>query len=352
MNPEPVWCRRYLEDVSVTGDRAVVTGWVFGRDVGSLRRMDVATRPSDKFRIDSFEVADSTDVTAAFPEARPADRCRFRLVLSVQDAAILSPFVVMLKPVFDGGVGRTWSVGHGLPSPPNEFIARVGGGTDVGLEFLDYFVDFGNLLADDVVLDLGCGTGRMAIPLQRFLAGNGRYIGVDVDAQLIDWCKENIQAQDRRFEFVHLPARNNLYNPDGRVETTEVALPILESSISFAFATSVLTHLRAAHAAHYLRELGRVLRPNGRLLITAFLMDAASLDAVQTSTADLVFRALDSEMWTTDVALPEKAVGFRRETLNRWAAAGGLAPATQLRGTWAAGRDGYSYQDILVFRKP
>ncbi len=293
----------------------------------------------------------SPDVADVFPTFEAAARCRFRLVLSVEPERLNRSFLAILHPVFERGVGRTWSIGNRLQSPPQEFVARVGGGADVGLEFLDYFLDFAKLSEDDTVLDFGCGTGRMAIPLQMFLSETGRYVGIDVDQRLIAWCKENIQEKDGRFEFLHVQARNDLYNPDGRLDVTEMALPVRTGSTSFAFATSVFTHLRAEHSEHYLRELGRVLRPGGRLLMTAFVVDAALENEDRGPTSELTFEKLDSETWTTDPALPERAIGFRLETLNRWASSGGMTLVRILPGTWVGGAEGHSYQDILVYSK-
>jgi SAM-dependent methyltransferase len=176
-------------------------------------------------------------------------------------------------------------------------------------------------------------------------------VGIDVDRRLIDWCKKNIQAKDSRFQFLHVPARNDLYNPRGRVEMTQLSIPVGTADVSFAFATSVFTHLRAAHADHYLRELGRTLRTGGRLLVTAFLVDPVVSTPPDKFSPGMEFKAIDAETWTTDLALPERAIGFRLGTLERWASAGGLTLVKVLRGSWIDAEDGYSYQDILIFVK-
>ena len=350
MHPEPLWGRRSLEDVSVVGTQCAVTGWAFARDGGELERIEVETRPAGGGSFRSLELGDSHDVSAAFPNDAPPDRCRFRVVLSLEREATSDGMLFLLRPVFAGGAGRVWSVGHGLLSPPREFLDLVGGGRDVGLEFVDYFLDFAGLTVDDALLDLGCGTGRMAIPLQKILSRRGRYIGIDVDSRLTDWCKEKIQANDDRFQFRHVPVRNEMYNPGGRLDPATASLPVETAQASFAFATSVFTHLRASHAAHYLRELGRCVRVGGRLLMTAFLIDPAGTETSgRSSSSTLRFRRYDAETWTTDPRLPETAIGFAPATLERWASRGGLALERVLPGNWLARDDGYSYQDILIF---
>src|SRR5450756_1138832 len=55
-------------------------------------------------------------------------------------------------------------------TPPRR-VSFVGHGrfTEIGEEFLRYFVSLCALRSDERVLDVGCGIGRMAIPLTGFL---------------------------------------------------------------------------------------------------------------------------------------------------------------------------------------
>ena len=55
--------------------------------------------------------------------------------------------------------------------PPRR-LSFVGAGdfTAIGLEFLRYFQDLGGLRPTDHVLDVGCGIGRMALPLTGYLS--------------------------------------------------------------------------------------------------------------------------------------------------------------------------------------
>ena len=75
------------------------------------------------------------------------------------------------------GSNRTSTVNCGLPGavlPSRELQDWVGGGGSaafkaIGNEFLGYLVDLSALQPGDAVLDVGCGSGRMALPLTGYL---------------------------------------------------------------------------------------------------------------------------------------------------------------------------------------
>ena len=85
----------------------------------------------------------------------------------------------------------------------------------VGLQFRSYFTEFGGLRPDDRVLDVGCGIGRMAVPLTSFLSSKGRYEGFEIVREGVAWCQKNISARFPNFVFRHADIRNNAYNAKG-----------------------------------------------------------------------------------------------------------------------------------------
>src|SRR5258708_19634947 len=71
-----------------------------------------------------------------------------------------------------------------LPVPPPERIfVGDGGFLPVGVEFLKWFVRAGDLTPRERVLDLGCGIGRMALPLTQYLHHHRSYDVIDISAQ-------------------------------------------------------------------------------------------------------------------------------------------------------------------------
>jgi len=65
---------------------------------------------------------------------------------------------------------------------PSQGLLFVGGGDfkKIGQKFLIYFIEYGKLAPTEKVLDVGCGIGRMAVPLTDYLNPQGSYEGFDV----------------------------------------------------------------------------------------------------------------------------------------------------------------------------
>src|SRR5260221_8386674 len=87
-------------------------------------------------------------------------------------------------------------------TPPRSLIF-VGDGDfkKTGEEFLKHFIRIGGLKKNDCVLDVGCGIGRMAIPLTGDLSSEGSYEGFDIFAKGINWCTKRINSKFSNFKF-------------------------------------------------------------------------------------------------------------------------------------------------------
>ncbi|BBK30669.1 methyltransferase family protein [Stella humosa] len=145
----------------------------------------------------------------------------------------------------------------------------------VGHRYRELLVEDTELEPHHMVLDIGCGTGRIAIALADLLRPPGGYVGFDVWREGIEWCRRNIAARRPEFTFVHADIDEPHLNPRGRVPVGAWRFPAADASIDRALSLSVFTHLDGPTARHYLAELARVLKPGGRGLLTFFLLDAA-----------------------------------------------------------------------------
>jgi len=123
------------------------------------------------------------------------------------------------------------------------------------------------------LLDFGCGV-RMVRTIHNLDLPFGLYAGVDVNAEAIDWLKRNLP--DQRFFFAHLDARNQFYNPQGRLLGDDALAQLGVPECDLVMMFSVITHQSPREAEVTLRQVRHVVRHGARLYFTAFLDDAVS----------------------------------------------------------------------------
>ena len=121
--------------------------------------------------------------------------------------------------------------------------------------FRERLVELARLAPDERVLDIGCGTGSLAIAARRRVGSAGAVTGVDASTEMI--------ATARR------KARNA--GVDARFENAFVqALLFPDASFDVVLSTLMLHHLPRPARQQALREVRRVLKPGGRLLVVDF----------------------------------------------------------------------------------
>lgn len=231
---------------------------------------------------------------------------------------------------------RTDTVGLGDFHAVGEALARM-------------LIDVAKLRPDERILDIGCGIGRVAVPLTRYLEG-GEYVGFDVTRTAIDWCRREITSRHPNFSFDRVDVYSKHYNPKGTIPPTKFTFPCANGSIDVAFLSSILTHMTPDAAAHYVSETARVLKSGGRAVMTFFLLD----DVVRANARsfDPVFVAYPEPWWAVkDPNDPEAAVAFDIQVVERALAERSLEVTRISRGAWSVHADPLTYQDVVVARK-
>lgn len=221
--------------------------------------------------------------------------------------------------------------------------------SSTGREFLSHLVEVGGLRPDQDVLDIGCGIGRMAIPLAGFLDSGSRYQGFDVVPEGIQWCQRNISARWPNFQFRLADVNNPRYNPRGRQLSEEFSFPYPDQSFDFAFATSVFTHLQLPAIQRYLEETARVLRPGGRLFATFFLLTEGVREQLRTGESEQSFYHEGAGSLSISKVTPESGIAFDKDLVMTMIRSAGLHAAPPEQGFWPGSEENRrSYQDIVV----
>jgi SAM-dependent methyltransferase len=246
--------------------------------------------------------------------------------------------VVRVLDFVDWLTGIPFKEARGLP--PNRYRIRIGVGNRVlfnqfaysyqGVDFWLYV--FANGMADlsSNIVDIGCGCGRYAMPLSRFALGQetfrGKYLGIDVDREMIAWCRKHFRPE--RFRFDHADIQNTVYNPAGRLGPKDYSIPVEDSSQDLVFSNSVFTHLLEDGLRHYLAEAYRILRSGGWMVGSVFCLEnmAGSLGGRWT----FVHQVGNAKVET--VEYPEAAVAYQDAYLKQLCEAAGFREITMVRG--------------------
>jgi ubiquinone/menaquinone biosynthesis C-methylase UbiE len=237
---------------------------------------------------------------------------------------------------------------------PPWWLRDVGGSNfeATGREFLRLFIELVHLQPAEQILEIGCGSGRMALPLTSYLSEAGSYTGMDITLESIHWCQRHITSRHPNFQFLHADLYNQRYNPEGRYHTKDYHFPFNDESFDFIFLTSVFTHLLPEDTKNYLGEVARLLRPDGRGLITFFLLNEAQQALASQDQNDIDFKYGLGPYRTRSEITPESAVAYDEVFLGQVIAQCGLEITEPVSfGTWSGRRDGLSYQDIVLLNK-
>ena len=121
--------------------------------------------------------------------------------------------------------------------------------------FREKLVDLAGLAPGESVLDVGCGTGTLAIAARRRVGATGEVFGIEPSPAMI---ARAVSKAGR--------ARVDVSFTTGAVE----ALPFTGGRFDAVLSTLMLHHLPRKVRQQCAREIRRVLRPAGRVLVVDF----------------------------------------------------------------------------------
>src|SRR6266700_1032005 len=120
-------------------------------------------------------------------------------------------------------------------------------------------LDLAKLKAGESVLDIGCGTGTLAIAAKRRVGPTGKVSGVDASPEMLARAARKANRADAEVAF-----------KDGIVE----ALPFPDGQFDAVLSTVMLHHLGPKARQQCAREVRRVQKPGGRVLAVDFARPA------------------------------------------------------------------------------
>ena len=141
---------------------------------------------------------------------------------------------------------------HGLQSRLSQDDAMeeaVGGDFDANGAIQCALLRRYGLPADGYLIDVGCGSGRLAKPLSAYL--KGRYLGFDLVPELVAHARKIVARPDWRFEVIE-----------------HIEIPEADAEADMVCFFSVLTHLLHEQGYWYLEEAKRALKPGGRIVFS------------------------------------------------------------------------------------
>jgi len=236
--------------------------------------------------------------------------------------------------------------------PPNHLRIRVG----VANRFLANHVSYvsgakdfwmhafhaGLCRLDSTIVDIGCGCGRYTHHLRDYRFGperfSGKYIGIDIDEEMLNWCRRNFDSE--RFSFHRSNHDSKAYKAVGNPEAYYV-LPMADEGADFVFSTSLFTHLLEKEVANYCRESYRVLKRDCFMAMACFSMDHPPPTFGDRHTFG--FRMGNAHV--ESVSVPEAVVAYEEKFLLETAREAGFRTAEMSIG----GRE--DWQHMLLCRK-
>jgi SAM-dependent methyltransferase len=220
--------------------------------------------------------------------------------------------------------------GSGSLPPPDTSLHPVGGvSAERGANQVRFLRHWG-LRPSSHLLEIGCGVGRLAYELAAYLDADGRYAGFDISPRAIAWCNEHYAPQLPNFRFDLVDARNVRYRPGSDVEASDLEFPYRDKfDVVCAFA--VFMHMQLPEIGNYLREIRRVLRPDG-FAVATFRAIAAGEEPPRTRDREWV--AVGDGAYTIFPETPGRALAYDDTVVRATIEAAGLEVARAVTGKW------------------
>lgn len=236
----------------------------------------------------------------------------------------------------------------GLVPPRGLIYTGRGDFEAAGLQWRNIFIEKATFPPDGHMLDIGSGIGRIALGMTGYLSDKGSYQGFDAVKQGVDWCRNNITKNYPNFAFDYIDLHNDLYKSSG-INAATFKFPFKEKYFDLACAISVFTHMLPEEVINYLNESAGILRQEGYLVATFFIMPEK--DGI--NKALFKFPFVEKDHFLMDKKVKSANVAYERSFIEKNAAMAGLKLTAFIHGSWRGMPKSLDndFQDILIFQK-
>ena len=254
--------QQHVGSIQITPGRIRIHGWVF-HPTEQIDSVSVAL--DGHTLVDDLKLIERPDVLDAFPQYTTSLRSGYEFEAPFEGPPGTAHDALLVITPISGG--KTLRAVHAVfcdsahelktrPQPPFHLMQRVGGAKNyeqVGPATLSLILtnlaSVGPMAAAGRVLDWGCGSGRIAAHLAKFIDPN-RVYGSDIDREAVDWAASNIPGP----HFSAIPTYPPTEYPD--------------SFFDRIYGISVMTHLDEDAQLQWLRELHRISQPGAGILLS------------------------------------------------------------------------------------
>jgi SAM-dependent methyltransferase len=245
--------------------------------------------------------------------------------------------------------------GRGDPlAPPRRMWGKVGAKDqnfiDDGRQYSEFLISKSGVDTNAHVLDVGAGIGKFAIPFARFLSPEGRYSGIDVDKESVDWCVRRISSRYGNFKFHWADLKNDRYNDQGKISASDYVFPFEGNEFHLIFLLSVFTHMWIDDAENYLRQISRVIRDDGVAIISTYLIND-NRRMLSKDISEFTFSHYKNGSHYDTEDLPEAVIAYDEDDFLSRVKASGLCLSEPIQyGSWHVSKQ--QHQDLVILRKP